>query len=129
MIIYAVLYKKFVASNNGVLMSTDLTARGLDIPDVDWIVQYDAPQQPDAFVHRIGRTARMGREGKALVFIHPNEETYIGTSGNDFILSEFLSLKKVPLSELPLNESAPDILRSVKRLVLNDRDLVEKVSR
>ncbi len=44
----------------GALFCTDVAARGLDIPDVHWIVQHDAPQDPAAFVHRVGRTARMG---------------------------------------------------------------------
>ena len=53
----------FVASHDaaaGALFCTDVAARGLDIPDVHWIVQHDAPQDPAAFVHRVGRTARMG---------------------------------------------------------------------
>ena len=51
----------------GALFCTDVAARGLDIPDVHWIVQHDAPQDPAAFVHRVGRTARMGE--------HPAEQT------------------------------------------------------
>ncbi|PNH03260.1 DEAD-box ATP-dependent RNA helicase 18 [Tetrabaena socialis] len=73
----------------GALLCTDLAARGLDIPDVHWIVQIDPPQDPSAFVHRVGRTARMGRAGSALVFLLPGEESYV----------EFLRLRKVPLSE------------------------------
>lgn len=57
----------------GCLLCTDVAARGLDIPDVDWIVQLDPPQSPDAFVHRVGRTARMGRIGHALVFLMPDD--------------------------------------------------------
>lgn len=65
---------KFTEGKSGVLMCTDIAARGLDIPGVDWIVQFDPPQDPAAFVHRVGRTARMGREGSAIVFLAPNSE-------------------------------------------------------
>ena len=71
--------------SSGCLLCTDVAARGLDIPDVNWIVQYDPPQDPATFVHRVGRTARMGRSGKALVLLMPHEVTYI----------QFLHLRQV----------------------------------
>ena len=61
-----------------------MAARGLDVPDVGWVVQLDAPQDPDAFVHRVGRTARMGRAGAALALLLPAEGTYV----------DFLRLRK-----------------------------------
>lgn len=69
--------RAFSEMDGGVLLCTDVAARGLDLPDVDWIVQLDPPQDPDAFVHRVGRTARMGRNGSALVFLMPHEEAYV----------------------------------------------------
>lgn len=59
-------------------MCTDVAARGLDIPDVDWVVQIDPPQDPKCFAHRCGRTARLGKDGKAIVFLTPKEDTYVG---------------------------------------------------
>ena len=70
-----------------ILLCTDVAARGLDVPDVDWIVQFDAPQEPAAFVHRVGRAGRAGRRGASLVLLDPKEDAYV----------EFLSLRKVPL--------------------------------
>ena len=58
------------------LLTTDLAARGIDIPDVDWIVQFDPPQWSDQFVHRIGRTARAGRQGQSLLFLTDSESPY-----------------------------------------------------
>ena len=58
------------------LLTTDLAARGIDIPDVDWIIQFDPPQWSDSFVHRIGRTARAGRQGQSLLFLTENESPY-----------------------------------------------------
>jgi ATP-dependent RNA helicase DDX55/SPB4 len=74
-----------------VLLSTDVTARGVDIPDVDWVVQFDPPKDPDDFIHRSGRTARNGRSGNALLFLLPSEESYI----------ELMTQKGVPLSPFP----------------------------
>ena len=73
------------------LLTTDLAARGIDIPDVDWIIQFDPPQWSDQFVHRIGRTARAGRSGQSLLFLTENETPYV----------EFLKARKVELEEHP----------------------------
>ena len=72
------IYETFIQKDGGVLFTTDVAARGLDFPDVDWVVQFDPPQQPDQFVHRIGRTARMGKSGSAVVFLSSDQENYIG---------------------------------------------------
>lgn len=69
----------------GCLLATDVAARGLDIPDVHWVVQVDMPQDPSAFVHRVGRTARLGRSGRALALLLPSETSYV----------DFLRLRKV----------------------------------
>ena len=61
----------------GVLFCTDVAARGVDIPDVDWIVQIHCPRDPAFFVHRVGRTARAGRKGGALLFVTEAESAYI----------------------------------------------------
>ena len=52
-------------------------ARGIDIPDVSWVVQYDPPSNAEAFVHRCGRTARSGNTGNALLLLLPMEDTYL----------------------------------------------------
>ncbi len=54
------VFEHFRDLSNGVLVCTDIAARGLDIPNVDWVVQFDPPTDPAAFVHRCGRTARIG---------------------------------------------------------------------
>jgi ATP-dependent RNA helicase DDX55/SPB4 len=56
---------------------TDVMARGIDIPQVHWVLQYDPPSSASVFVHRCGRTARIGNEGSALVFLLPTEDTYV----------------------------------------------------
>ena len=61
----------------GVLLCTDVMARGVDIPSVQLVVQYDPPSSAAAFVHRCGRTARSGHQGAALVLLLPSEISYI----------------------------------------------------
>ncbi|EER17576.1 DEAD/DEAH box ATP-dependent RNA helicase, putative [Perkinsus marinus ATCC 50983] len=67
-------FYRFCQMESGILLCTDVAARGLDIPKVDWIVQYDPPDDPKEYIHRVGRTAR-GAEGtgKALLFLMPEE--------------------------------------------------------
>lgn len=72
------------------MLCTDVAARGLDIPKVDWIVQYDPPDDPREYIHRVGRTARgAGGKGKALLFLMPEEVAFL----------QFLKEAKVPLTE------------------------------
>ncbi|MGB1896870.1 MAG: DEAD/DEAH box helicase [Parvibaculales bacterium] len=60
-----------------ILIATDIAARGIDIPDVSLVVNYDVPTMPEAYVHRIGRTARAGREGRAITLCAPEEQKHL----------------------------------------------------
>ena len=71
------LFNAFVSSDCAVMFCTDVAARGVDIPDVDWIVQMTAPRDPAFFIHRVGRTARAGRTGGALLFVTKQEMAYV----------------------------------------------------
>ncbi len=65
--------KAFRAGKTSVLVATDVAARGIDIPGVEYVINYDLPEVPGNYVHRIGRTARAGREGEAIAFCTPEE--------------------------------------------------------
>jgi len=58
-----------------ILIATDVAARGLDIPLIQHVINYDLPQVPEDYIHRIGRTGRAGKEGSALTFITPNDRS------------------------------------------------------
>ncbi|CAM9898290.1 unnamed protein product, partial [Discosporangium mesarthrocarpum] len=113
------VFKRFRDSQDGgVLTCTDLGARGLDIPIVEWTVQFDPPKDPSYFVHRVGRAGRGGRKGRSLSLLAPKEDAYI----------HFLSNRQVPLMEMEPHSGldAPKLLEEVKDLVKKDRDLLVK---
>jgi ATP-dependent RNA helicase DeaD len=64
----------FRSGQTELLVATDVAARGLDIPSVSHVVNYDLPTSPEGYVHRIGRTGRAGREGSAITVIDPREQ-------------------------------------------------------
>ena len=65
---------KFSASKQSCLLATDVVARGLDFPAVDWVIQLDCPEDADTYIHRVGRTARYEHDGRAVLFLDPSEE-------------------------------------------------------
>lgn len=87
---------EFSNASKGVLLCTDVAARGLDIPAVDWIVQFDPPDDPRDYIHRVGRTARAGKSGRSLLFLLPSELGFL----------KFLKSARVPLNEyeFPMNK-------------------------
>lgn len=125
--------ERFRDSSSGVLFCTDVAARGLDIVDIDWVVQLDAPQEPSQFIHRVGRSARAGRKGASLVFLTEKEEAYVDLLSNRQV--ELLQLPETESccrsvqteeDETSENEVVKSILPPIKACVLKDRDLLEK---
>lgn len=68
------MYDKFTKSSHAVLFATDIAARGLDFPSVDWVLQVDVPEDAETYIHRVGRTARYESKGNGLMFVLPSEE-------------------------------------------------------
>lgn len=106
----------FSGLSSGTLLCTDVAARGLDIPGVDCIVQYEPPKDPNVFVHRVGRTARMGRKGNAMVFLLPKEDAYV----------EFLRLRRIPIEESKCIDDVYDVVPQIRSAAKKDRDVMEK---
>ena len=65
---------RFSSMKHACLIATDVVARGLDFPAVDWVIQVDCPEDADTYIHRVGRTARYERDGRAVLFLEPSEE-------------------------------------------------------
>jgi superfamily II DNA/RNA helicase len=69
---------RFAAGINDVLVATDVAARGLDLEDITHVINFDAPADEDAYVHRVGRTARAGRGGEGVTFVTPEQRLEVG---------------------------------------------------
>ncbi|KAK7694374.1 ATP-dependent RNA helicase [Cerrena zonata] len=99
---------EFCNASSGILLCTDVAARGLDIPKVDWIIQYDPPDDPRDYIHRVGRTARAGKVGKSLMFLLPSELGFL----------RFLKEAKVPLNEFSFpTEKVANVQSQLEKLL------------
>lgn len=97
---------EFSEAEKGILLCTDVAARGLDIPAVDWIVQFDPPDDPRDYIHRVGRTARAGGKGKSLLFLLPSETGFL----------KYLKDAKIPLNEYQFpNSKITNVQSQVRR--------------
>ncbi|KAL9367917.1 hypothetical protein Peur_039116 [Populus x canadensis] len=102
----------FCKAEKGILLCTDVAARGLDIPAVDWIVQFDPPDEPKEYIHRVGRTARgEGAKGNALLFLIPEELQFL----------RYLKAAKVPVKEYEFDQKKlANVQSQLEKLVANN---------
>lgn len=118
--------KYITAVTPTILLTTDVAARGLDIPQVDLVVQIDPPSDPKVFLHRCGRAGRAGRKGLSVIFLQPGRE-------EDYI--PFLEVRKTPISLLKrpeisvTDEDAKLVISKIRKEVLADRALYDKGQR
>ncbi|KAI1099288.1 ATP-dependent RNA helicase HAS1 [Jackrogersella minutella] len=116
---------EFCNAKTGILLCTDVAARGLDIPAVDFIVQFDPPDDPRDYIHRVGRTARgANSKGRSLLFLQPHElaflshlkEAKVPVLEYEFpakkVLNVSSQLEKLISQNYYLNQSAKDGYRS-----------------
>ena len=106
-------FMEFCSLDKGILLCTDVAQRGLDIPDVDWVIQYDPPHDPEEYLHRVGRTARgANKVGKALLMIMPNEINFI----------RMLQLYKIKLDEFQFPEKKLAKVQEQLEKLVNKKD-------
>jgi ATP-dependent RNA helicase DDX10/DBP4 len=106
---------KFSQSQHSVLFATDVAARGLDFPAVDWVIQMDCPEDADTYIHRVGRTARYERVGRAVLFLDPSEEKGM--------LSR-LEQKKVPIERINIKASKQSSIKNqLQNMCFKDPEL------
>ncbi|CAI6314536.1 unnamed protein product [Periconia digitata] len=120
-------FAKFVDSvMPSLLVTTDVAARGLDIPTVDLVLQLDPPSDPKTFIHRCGRAGRAGRKGLAVTFLTPGRE-------EDYI--EFLRVRQTPVMPLTTPTITVDpaeaeaVTRKIRNAAMADRAIYDKAQR
>ena len=130
------VFKTFRQANSGVLLCTDVAARGLDMPKVDCVVQYTGPTSARDYVHRIGRTARVGSSGSAVIFLIPSEIDFVRMLESRRIrikeenMDDVLDKLMTPLSKHSSTHGAAIALQNeFENLVLEDSKLREKAHR
>ncbi|XP_074672214.1 putative ATP-dependent RNA helicase DDX10 [Strix aluco] len=115
------VYTCFVRKKAAVLFATDIAARGLDFPSVNWVIQFDCPEDANTYIHRVGRTARYKEGGEALLVLLPSEEKG---------MVEQLAQRKVPVSEIKINpEKLTDIQKRMQSFLAQDQELKDKAQR
>ena len=88
------ILKDFRDDKFRILIATDIASRGLDVPHIEHVINYDLPQVPEDFIHRIGRTARAGSVGEAVSFITPNDKRMWKSIEN--LMEELKNPEQVP---------------------------------
>jgi superfamily II DNA/RNA helicase len=112
----AALYQ-FSNGSANILVSTDLASRGLDIPDVDNIIHYHLPESEEGYVHRVGRSARWNKQGRAFFILAPGEQVPAYVQAD---------IHRFPLSEQPLGTAIPQPRMATVYIGKGKKDKISK---
>ncbi|MCP9259059.1 ATP-dependent RNA helicase DDX55 [Dirofilaria immitis] len=117
--------QNFRRIGKSVMLCTDVLSRGIDVDNIDWVVQFDIPKQTSWFVHRAGRSARCGKVGNNVLFLTPEETAYI----------KFIEkYEKVSLTEMKANlkendDGAEQIRQQIVEIASKEREILESGTR
>ncbi|SMN20807.1 similar to Saccharomyces cerevisiae YJL033W HCA4 Putative nucleolar DEAD box RNA helicase [Maudiozyma saulgeensis] len=105
---------KFSRAQQVCLFATDVVARGIDFPAVDWVLQLDCPEDVDTYIHRVGRSARYGKKGRSLIILTPQEEVFL----------QRLKAKKIEPEKLTIKQSKKKSIKpQLQSLLFKDPEL------
>ncbi|CAG9815287.1 unnamed protein product [Phaedon cochleariae] len=114
------IYENFCRKHSAILFATDLAARGLDFPEVHWVVQADCPEDPATYIHRVGRTARYQRGGESLLLLLPGEVAMV----------DKLVEKKIPVQQIEINPNRlNNPVRKMEAYLAKDPSLKDSAQR
>lgn len=106
---------RFTAAKTSCLFATDVVARGIDFPAVDWVIQADCPEDIDTYIHRVGRTARYESNGRAVIFLCPSEEEG---------MLKRLEQRSIPIEKVSVKEKMKkSIQNSLQNMCFQNPDL------
>ena len=115
------IYDNFCEKENAALFATDIAARGLDFPGVDWVVQLDCPEDATTYTHRAGRTARHTSGGEALLVLTPSEEE---------TMVKLLKSSRIPIEKIEVNPTKmKSVTGKMSSLLAGDKMLKETAQR
>ncbi|KAG7483841.1 hypothetical protein MATL_G00042550 [Megalops atlanticus] len=115
------VYNDFIRKKAAVLFATDIAARGLDFPAVNWVLQFDCPEDANTYIHRVGRTARYKEGGEALLVLLPSEE-----KGMIAQLQE----RKVPINKIQVNpEKLTEVQQKLEAFLAQETEQKERAQR
>ncbi|KAE8350125.1 P-loop containing nucleoside triphosphate hydrolase protein [Aspergillus coremiiformis] len=121
----------FRSCRSGILFSSDVSARGLDFPDVTHVIQIGVPASRDTYIHRIGRTGRANKQGEAWLMIHPGEHAWIQRKLGDLPLEKddtlagaLVDMSQESSEDVPLvaRESRTQVQTAMRQLSEEDRE-------
>lgn len=105
---------KFFRAQQVCLFATDVVARGIDFPAVDWVIQVDCPEDVDTYIHRVGRAARYGKKGRSLIILTPQEEAFLTR----------MAAKKIEPGKLTIKQSKKKSIKpQLQSLLFKDPEL------
>ena len=104
------IFFNFLEKTNTVLFATDIAARGMDFPCVNWVVQADAPEDIQTYIHRVGRTARYKSQGSSLLFLSTSELEYL----------KIFNSKSIPIKSISVNKDKIVNLQPIIRSILSE---------
>lgn len=112
---------KFKAGMLDILVATDVAARGLDIKDVTHVINYSIPQNPDSYIHRIGRTGRAGKSGIAITLVTPREYKHLRLI--EKTASTIIDRKKLPSAADVIRAREKNIVREISGIIKENKHI------
>lgn len=112
---------KFRKGSIDILVATDVAARGLDIQNVTHVINYDIPQNPEGYIHRIGRTGRAGKSGIAITFVTPREYRHLRLI--EKTAKTIIDRKRLPSAAEVIKAKEKSIIKDIEKIIRENKNL------